>query len=96
MNVIISQALATGLPVIATRHSGLPDQVIDGKNGFLVSEGDFKSLAKKILYFMDHVEIWTQFSIFGRNHVREKYDCAKLIDKQIKYYDEILREKHTE
>ena len=54
MNTIISQALATGLPVITTRHSGLPDQVIDGKNGFLVDEGDFTSLAERIIYFMDH------------------------------------------
>ena len=92
MNVIISQALATGLPVITTRHSGLPDQVIDGKNGFLVEEGDFRSLAKKILYFMDHFEIWAQFSVFSRKHVKEKFDSTKLIDKQIQYYDEVLKE----
>lgn len=92
MNVIISQALATGLPVITTNHSGLPDQVIDGKNGFLVEEGDFKSLAEKILYFMDHCEMWAQFSIFSRNHVKEKYDSTKLIDMQIQYYDEVLKE----
>lgn len=92
MNVVISEALATGLPVIATKHSGLPDQVIDGKNGFLVEEGDFRSLAERILYFMDHIEIWRQFSFFGRNHVKNKYDNAKIIDKQIQYYDEIIGE----
>ncbi len=92
MNVVISQALATGLPVIATKHSGLPDQVKDGKNGFLVDEGDFSALAERILYFMDHPELWSQFSVFGRNHAKEEYDGNKLIDKQIQYYDEILRE----
>ncbi len=95
MNVVISQALATGLPVIATIHSGLPDQVKDGKNGFLVDEGDFESLAERILYFMDHFELWPQFSDFGRSHVEDKYDSAKLIDKQIQYYEEVLREQHT-
>ena len=92
MNVVVSEALATGVPVITTKHSGLPDQVIDGKNGFLVDEGDFKSLAERILYFMEHPDIWPQFSEFGRNHVKENYDGNKLIDKQIQYYDEILRE----
>ncbi len=92
MNIIISQALASGLPVITTKHSGLPDQVIDGKNGFLVDEGDFQSLAERILYFMDHFEIWPQFSAYGRNHVQEKYDTAKLIDKQIEFYNELLKE----
>lgn len=92
MNVIISQALATGLPVITTKHSGLPDQVKDGKNGYLVDEGDFRSLAERILYFMDHLEIWPQFSAYSRKHVMENYDSAKIIDKQIQYYDELLRE----
>jgi colanic acid/amylovoran biosynthesis glycosyltransferase len=94
MNVVISQALATGLPVIATKHSGLPDQVVDGKNGFLVDEGDFKALAEKILYFINHPHIWPQLSISGRNHVKEKYDTDTLIDEQIRCYEEILRDSH--
>jgi len=94
MNVVISQALATGLPVIATKHSGLPDQVIDGKNGFLVDEGDFRSLAEKILHFIVHPHIWPQLSISGRNHVKEKYDSDTLIDEQIQCYEEILKDSH--
>ena len=92
MNTIISQALATGLPVITTRHSGLPDQVIDGKNGFLIDEGDFTSLAERIIYFMDHPEIWAQMSAFGLHHVQDNYDAAGLIEKQIQYYNELLNE----
>jgi colanic acid/amylovoran biosynthesis glycosyltransferase len=90
MNTIISQALATGMPVITTKHSGLPDQVIDGKNGFLVDEGDFESLAERILYFMEHCEIWPQFSSFGRLHVQDNYEADRLIDKQIQYYKELV------
>jgi len=92
MNTIISQALATGMPVITTKHSGLPDQVIDGKNGFLVPEGDFESLAERILYLMEHSEIWPQFGSFGRLHVQDNYEAGKLIDKQIRYYEEIVYE----
>ena len=58
MNLVITQALATGLPVITTRHSGLPDQVKDGVNGWLVDEGDYQTLAKKIVYFLDRPELW--------------------------------------
>ena len=96
MNIIISQALATGLPVITTRHSGLPDQVIEGKNGFLVDEGDFTSLAERIIYFMDHPEIWAQMSAFGLHHVQANYDTAVLIEKQIHYYNKILDEHNKE
>jgi colanic acid/amylovoran biosynthesis glycosyltransferase len=93
MNLVISQALATGLPVITTMHSGLPDQVIDGKNGFLVPEGDYEGLAERIIYFLDHPEQWPLFSSFGRKHVEDHYDSDRLINKQIECYKEILSMK---
>lgn len=86
------QALATGLPVIATRHSGFPDQIKEGKNGFLVAEGDYEALAEKILYMMDHPELWPQFGRFGRAYMMEHYDSSPLIEKQIAYYRNILSE----
>lgn len=90
MNTVISQALATGLPVITTMHSGLPDQVKDGKNGFLVKEGDYQALAEKIVYMIEHPEHWREFGMFGRKHVLEHYDSKKLIEKQIGFYDRVL------
>ena len=90
MNVIISQALATGLPVIATKHSGLPDQVKDGQNGFLVEEGDYRSLAEKILYMMEHPEIWPELGLFGREHIKRNYNSPDLIERQIEFYYEVL------
>lgn len=91
MNTVISQALATGLPVITTRHSGLPDQVKDGKNGFLVEEGDYQALAEKIVHMIDHPELWGGFGEFGRVHVLEHYDAKKLIERQIDYYEGVLQ-----
>lgn len=93
MNTVISQALATGLPVITTRHSGLPDQVKDGKNGFLVPENDYKALAEKILYYMDHPMLWPEFSKFGRKHVLKNYDSKSLMDKQVECYHDVMGNK---
>lgn len=91
MNTVISQALATGLPVIATRHSGLPDQVLDGVNGFLVDEGDYQALADRIIYAMDHPEVLAEFGAAGRRHVLENYDANVLIGRQIEYYEQLAR-----
>ena len=90
MNVIISQALATGLPVITTKHSGLPDQVKDGKNGFLVDEGNYELLAEKIIYMIEHPELWSGMGRRGREHVLLNYNSETLIEKQIDLYKEIL------
>jgi colanic acid/amylovoran biosynthesis glycosyltransferase len=86
MNVIVSQALATGLPVITTNHSGLPEQVLDGKNGAIVPEGDFEALAEKIVFLMEHSELWPEYGRFGRSHTLDAYDSKKLIDRQVEYY----------
>jgi len=90
MNVIISQALADGLPVITTRHSGLPEQVKDGYNGFLVNEGDYLALAEKILYLIDHPDMLPKLGENGRSLVAEKYNSEKLITKQIEVYRSVI------
>jgi len=90
MTTAVIQALATGLPTIATKHSGFPDQIIEGQNGFLVEEGDFKALAEKILFYIDHPEDWSRFSKFGRQLVMEKYNQDVLIEKQIDYYNQFI------
>ncbi|WP_020526574.1 glycosyltransferase [Flexithrix dorotheae] len=42
----IAEACASGLPVISTNHTGIKDQIIHGKTGFLVDEYDYKSMGK--------------------------------------------------
>lgn len=91
MNVIISQALATGLPVITTKHSGLPEQVEDGYNGFLVDEGNFQALADKILFLIENSDSWIKLGKNGRNLVTEKYNSEKLIIQQIEIYNSLIK-----
>ena len=91
MTTSVMQAMATGLPAITTDHSAFPDQIIDGKNGFLVKEGDYEALAEKILYMIDHPELWPEFGRFGREHIKKNYDSKVLIEKQIEFYKNILK-----
>lgn len=46
---VLLEAGATGLPVVATRHAGIPDVVTDGETGFLVAEGDVEAMAERML-----------------------------------------------
>jgi len=47
--VVILEAGASGLPVISTRHAGIPDVVIEGETGFLVDERDFEGMAEHMI-----------------------------------------------
>jgi colanic acid/amylovoran biosynthesis glycosyltransferase len=43
--VAVIEAQMSGLPVVATRHAGIPDVVLDGETGFIVEEGDVDAMA---------------------------------------------------
>lgn len=90
MNTVISQALATGLPVVATRHSGFPEQVKDAMNGYIAEEGDPVSIAEAVAKYIEHPELWPAMSDAARAHVLKHYDQGALIDRQLEYYRRVL------
>jgi len=45
---VITEAMASGLPIIATNIAGIPEQVKDGTNGFLIEPGDIEALASHL------------------------------------------------
>lgn len=47
--VVLLEAMAAGLPVVGTRHAGIPDAVHDGQEGLLVESGDVSAMAAAIL-----------------------------------------------
>ena len=55
---VIKEAMAVGLPVISTLHSGIPELVENGVSGFLVPERDVDALTDRISYLIDHPEVW--------------------------------------
>ena len=64
---VASMAIACGIPIIASRIGGLPEQIIDGYNGLLCEPGNSVDLAEKIKHFIQHPESLRQF---GENATR--------------------------
>jgi glycosyltransferase involved in cell wall biosynthesis len=87
---IILEAAATGLPVVATYHAGIPEAVVNGKTGFLVTEHDTASLGRRILELLENPEQRRQMGIAGRRHIQEHFDVNKLAEKRETIYDELL------
>jgi colanic acid/amylovoran biosynthesis glycosyltransferase len=88
--VVLMEAMAKGLPVISTYHSGIPELVINEKTGFLVDEKDISELANKIEYLISNPQIIKEFGIEGRKVIEENYNIQKLNDTLIKTYRELV------
>ena len=88
--VTLMEAMATGIPVISTYHSGIPELVQDGKCGFLVPERDVDALAEKIEYLIEHPGLWPEMGRYGRKFVERHYDIKKLNQRLVKIYEEVL------
>ncbi len=50
--VSIGEAMAAGLPIIATRHAGIVDQVVEGVSGYLCDEGDWVQMGHDMIQLM--------------------------------------------
>src|SRR3989304_4607823 len=87
---VLMEAQACGLPVVSTRHSGIPEVVLDGKSGFLVPERDVDALSEKLDYLFRHPEQWPDMGRYGRKFVEERYDIQKLNQRLVKIYKALL------
>lgn len=75
--VSIMEAGAAGLPVISTKHAGIPEIVINGRTGFLVDEGSIEGMSSKMIELMDHPECVLKLGLNARARV-EKYFSHKV------------------
>jgi colanic acid/amylovoran biosynthesis glycosyltransferase len=89
--VVLMEAMATGLPVISTYHSGIPELVKNGKSGFLVPERDIKGIADKLKYLILHYEERLEMGRAGREIIEKEYDIKILNKKLIDIFIKILR-----
>ena len=81
--VAVTEACASGLPVVATRHGGIPDVVVDGESGILVDEGDIAGMADAMLLFRFAREVGeaTAMGRAGHARVQQEFSLRAHIDR---------------
>ena len=72
------EALAAGLPVVATDVGGAAEQVIDGVTGRLVSARDVPAFAEALVDLAAAPESWTRFGEAARKHVAERFSMGQM------------------
>jgi colanic acid/amylovoran biosynthesis glycosyltransferase len=84
--LVLQEAQAAGLPVVSTRHNGIPEGVRDGETGFLVPERDPAALAERLSYLVEHPEVWPAMGRAGRALVEAEFDIEILNDRLVDIY----------
>ena len=88
----VREAMATGMPVVSTMHSGIPELVADGVSGFLVSERDVDALAGRLHDLVTHSEWWSVMGRRGREHVERHFEICRLNRRLEALYRHVLAE----
>lgn len=84
------EAMATGLPVLATLHGGIPEAVRDGATGLLVPERDEDGLWSNMNRLASEPGLWETMGAAAAADVRENFEHSAQIAKLESYYDEAL------
>ncbi len=86
----ILEAMAFGLPIIATDVYGIPEQIDDGKDGLLVMAGDVKGLENKITHLLKNKKEARELGMNARKKIEDKFQFGEMIRKYDKLISEIV------
>jgi len=86
--IVLIEAMASGLPVVASDTGGIPEIVGDGENGLLVPPGDAKRLAERLLFLCHDLELRRNLADRALCNVRDHFAA----DAQLRQYESIYGE----
>ncbi len=89
----VLEALASGTPVVASSVGGIPEQIENGRQGFLVPPGDQRSLAAAIARLLDDEGARARMASEGLHRARERFTLERQVDVYVDWYRTLLEEE---
>ena len=84
--VSLMEAMACGLPVISTLHSGIPELVVDGQTGYLVPEKDVAGIVLSAGKLLSDPEHRAAMGVSGRKVSKKQFDVKQLNEGLVQLY----------
>ncbi len=88
--VSVLEAMAAGLPVVASRVGGVPEQVVEGETGLLVDPGDPELLAAALERLTDDPALRRRLGVAGRARAEERFDLEPFRRAHLELYSREL------
>jgi glycosyltransferase involved in cell wall biosynthesis len=89
--IVLLEAMLTGLPVVATEVSAIPEIVVPGETGALVGAGDDGAVAEALLGLLGDAQRRRAYGEAGLRRAREEFSVARMTERTIEVYGEALR-----
>jgi len=87
----VLEAMAYGLPVVATQTGGIPEAVEHGRSGLLVPIGDVEGLTEALVQLIENPKLRQEMGEAGRRLAETKFDQDLIVEKLISIYESILQ-----
>jgi glycosyltransferase involved in cell wall biosynthesis len=84
--LVALEAMACGVPVVASRVGGLPEVVIDGFNGRLCTPGDTRQMTEAVLEILSSPYRQRQMGEAGRERALSVFSPEKVLPKYVELY----------
>ncbi len=90
LSLSILEAMACGLPIVASNCSSLPELIDHGKGGFLCPVGDVRAFAKKINLLADSPKLRQEMGEYNRSKVERYFSLDTMISKYKALFEEVI------
>jgi len=87
----VLEALACGTPVVASAVGGIPEQVVEGRTGFLVPVGDGHAMAEKIITLLEDEDIRAQMGLQAAADAARRFELERMVEEYLALYRHITK-----
>jgi len=92
----VLEALACGKPVVATAVGGIPEQIEDGRTGFLVPAGNAKALAERLTHLLSDNDLTQRMGRSAAEAARRQFDLQRQAEAYLGWYKELMEQQTAE
>jgi len=89
MGMVLLEAAACQIPVVATNHGGIPEGVKEGETGFLVAEKNPYALAERLIYLLENESLCEKMGLAAREFVERDFNLKLQTEKLEQIYQNV-------